>query len=405
MDKVFIQILNMSLTASYVILFVLIARLLLRKAPKIFAYALWSVVLFRLICPFSFESILSLIPQSVPEITAPPRYYTVTPPVVGTPEWQEFIFSSDHSAYTTGQVWTFYDVIAIVWIVGIAAFLIYSVVSLLRLRSKLVGSIKWHDNIYFADNIPSPFVMGIARPKVYIPSTLGEDEREYIILHEQTHIRRFDYIWKIVAFFALVVHWFNPLVWLSYVLCIRDMEMSCDESVMKNMDTDIRGKYSASLLSLATGRKIIASMPLAFGEGDTKSRIKNVINYKKPTLWISIIAVVAVLVVGIGLLINPVKNNISNNLIEFDVIYSDETEYSYSVQFRNNGTLYSDYVINNELQVVNGVNGLNEVGFATGDKGEKYRIFERDGYSIDEFIVVLDDGFMNPATIYTAINE
>ena len=322
MDKVFVQILNMSLTASYVIFFVLLARLMLKKAPKIFSYALWSVVLFRLICPFSFESVLSLIPQYVPEIVAPPRYYMLTPPASGTPEWRDFIIAADHSAYPTRPVWTAYDVLAIVWLVGIAALLIYSIVSLSRFRSKLVGSIKWRGNIYFADYIPSPFVMGITRPKIYIPSTLAEAEREYIILHEQTHVRRLDHIWKIVAFFALVVHWFNPLVWLAYVLFIRDMEMSCDESVMKSMDTDIRGEYSASLLSLATGRKIIVGTPLAFGEGDTKNRTKNVMSYKKPTLWIVIIAVIAVGIVGIALAANP-KDNIEPNISEISLEHLD----------------------------------------------------------------------------------
>ena len=306
MSKLFLQILNMSLTASYVILFVLLARLALKKAPKVFSYALWSVVLFRLLCPFSFESILSLIPCSVPEITGPPRMFSVAFPPVGTPEWSAAITAADHSAYVTKPVWTVHDLLAIVWLAGIAVLLVYSVVSLLRLRSKLVGSVKWQGNIRLADRIPSPFVMGIIRPKIYLPSTLAQEEQAYVVLHEQTHIRRLDYIFKLIAFFALVVHWFNPLVWFAYVLFIKDMEMSCDESVMKSMNTDIRQKYSASLLSFATGKRIMTGTPLAFGESDTKSRIKNVMHYKKPTLWVAVAAAVLVGVVGIGFAMNRV---------------------------------------------------------------------------------------------------
>ena len=312
MDRIFLQILNMSLTASYVILLVLLARLILKRAPKVFSYALWIVVLFRLVCPFSFESMFSVIPQPVPAVTALPRSYNVVFPAAGTPEWQEVIFQADHSALPQTPVWTTHDILAIIWLVGIATLLIYSVVSLLRLRSRLVGSVKWQGNIYFADHIPSPFVLGIIRPKIYLPSTLGEDERKYIILHERTHIRRFDYIFKLLAFFALTIHWFNPLIWLAYVLHIKDMEMSCDESVMRHMDADIRQKYSASLLSFASDWRIIAGTPLAFGESDTKSRIKNVMSYKKPTLWMVITATILVVLVCVACASDPSPEEVSS---------------------------------------------------------------------------------------------
>ena len=397
MDKVFVQILNMSLTASYVILFVFLARLPLKKVPKVFSYALWSAVLFRLICPFSFESILSLIPSSVPTVTVPPRYFTVIPPPVGTPEWETFIFSSNHSAYITEPVRTVYDVMALVWLIGIAALLIYSLVSLLRLRSKLVGSVKWRDNIYFADHIPSPFVMGIIRPKIYLPSTLSENEREYVVLHEQTHIRRFDYISKIIAFFALVVHWFNPLAWLAYVLLIRDMEMSCDESVMKQMDTDIRQSYSASLLSLATGRKIIAGTPLAFGEGNTKGRIKNVMNYKKPTLWIVIAAVLLVTVLTVGFAVNRANGAADSDV---PVITATETidgaqatalHFGYSWFDGENGmvadaipTWQGKYTAENTL-VIDGEMGQNMIALSAENPATvSYKVYRTDGTVYDD---------------------
>ena len=332
MDRVFLQILHMSLTASIAILFVLLARLILKSAPKVFSYALWSVVLFRLVCPFSFESVLSLVPQQIPAQPIYENYPLLNKDVsFGSAATAALEAVADAANGGLGlitiylepeiegemnvtfalhyEVWILFG--KYVWAFGIVALLIYSGVSLLRLRSRLVGSVKWRDNIYFADHIPSPFVLGIIRPKIYLPSALSGKEREYILLHEQTHIRRFDYIFKIAAFFALVVHWFNPLVWLAYILFIRDMEMSCDESVMRHMDTDIRGRYSASLLSLATGRKIIVGTPLAFGEGDTKSRIKNVMNYKKPTLWILVAATIIVSAVTIGSAANRANREVN----------------------------------------------------------------------------------------------
>jgi beta-lactamase regulating signal transducer with metallopeptidase domain len=164
--------------------------------------------------------------------------------------------------------------------------LIYSVISLLKLKRKLTGAVWLRCNIYLADSHLTPFVIDVIRPRIYLPSALSERERDYIILHERTHIRRLDHIVKLAAFLALSIHWFNPLVWVAFMCCMKDMEMSCDEAVMKKMGDGIGADYSASLLSLATGRKILAGAPLAFGEGNTKSRIKNVLHYKKPTFWI-----------------------------------------------------------------------------------------------------------------------
>ena len=317
MDAIFLQVLNMSLTASYAVLFVLAARLFLKKAPKIFSYALWSVVLFRLICPFSFESLFSLLFINANPIPGNIMYAEV-------PQINTGIKLVDNAANPilstqtamTGasinpmQIWAFMG--SVIWIAGIAVLLIYSLLALLRLRANLVGVVKWRDNIYLADHITSPFVMGVIHPKIYLPSTLSEREQDHIILHEQKHIRRFDHIIKIAAFLVLTVHWFNPLVWLAFILCVKDMEMSCDESVIKHMDTDTRREYSASLLSLATGRKIVAGIPLAFGEGDTKSRIKNVLKYKNPAFWIIIVALAVVLAVCAGLATNPRSNSQRN---------------------------------------------------------------------------------------------
>ncbi len=331
MDAVFLQVLNMSLTASYVILFVLAARIFLKKAPKIFSYALWSVVLFRLICPFSFESLFSLLFINAKPIPGDIMHTQV-------PQINTGISLVDHAAnpilaaraaapyagINPMQIAVFLG--GFIWVAGIAVLLLYSAASLLRLRYNLVGAVKWRDNIYLADHIASPFVMGLLRPKIYLPSELSEREQSYIILHEQTHIRRLDHIVKIAAFVALTVHWFNPLAWTAFILCVKDMEMSCDEAVMRHMDADIRREYSASLLSLATGRKIVAGIPLAFGEGDTKSRIKNVLSYRKPALWIIVLALAAVLAVCIGLAANP-QNNEKPQDSAAEALLKHRTEY------------------------------------------------------------------------------
>ena len=188
-------------------------------------------------------------------------------------------------------------ILTLIWLAGMALLLAYSLVSLLRLRRRLVGAVRLRDNIYLADHIPSPFVMGLIRPKIYLPSDLRETERGYILRHEQYHIRRRDHLVKFLSFLALCIHWFNPLVWAAFVLSGKDMEMSCDEAVVKALGEEIRADYSASLLSLATGRRIVAGMPLAFGEGDTGSRIRNLLSWKRPRPWV--MAVCAVVCVGL----------------------------------------------------------------------------------------------------------
>jgi len=329
LDKIFLQILNLSFTASFVIAAVLVARLVLKKAPKIFSYVLWSVVLFRLVCPLTFESVLSLLPINSATVSMD-ILSSRTPNIdTGIGIINNAVDSAlpDLAAGTGAspvQIWVFLS--EIIWLTGLLCLLLYRFVSLAKLRARLVGAVKQRENIYLSDNICSPFVMGVIQPKIYLPSTLGEKEQGYIILHEQTHIRRFDHIIKIVSFGALCIHWFNPLVWLAFILCARDMEMACDESVIKDMDADIRIEYSSSLLSLATGKKIIAGAPLAFGEGDTKGRIKNVLNYKKPAFWVIIVALIAVAAVCVGLLSDPPKEQTTK--ISFPAYQEGKKDYN-----------------------------------------------------------------------------
>ena len=294
-------ILNMTLTASVVIVFVLLARLALRRAPRVCSYALWLVVLFRLLCPVSLTadvSLMGLLDTPVTEVTAHtsaaayvPRDVvhdptpTVDLPVPGIGEAVADALPQGEEQAVADPLEAPMAIATIIWMTGAAAMVIWGAVSLVRLRRRLVGAVPLEKGVYLADHIDTPFVLGLFRPKIYLPSTLPEGERGYILLHERHHIRRLDHAVKLLAFLALCIHWFNPLVWLTFVLLGRDMEMSCDEAVMRKLGETVRADYSASLLRLATGRKIIAGAPLAFGEGDTRDRVVNVLKWKRPRLW------------------------------------------------------------------------------------------------------------------------
>lgn len=329
LDTLFLGICNMSITASYVILAVIALRVFLKKAPKIFSFALWAVVLFRLLCPFTFETAMGLLPTKTDPIPQNIIYQTV-------PEINTGISSIDHvvnpilppvthpeASINPIQIWIFIG--EMIWVFGILCMLIFGVVQFVKLKKKLVGAIPLGDGIYLADYIDSPFVLGLVKPKIYLPSNLSENEQDFVIRHEQTHIKRFDYITRMLAFVALTLHWFNPLVWLAFVLSGKDMELSCDEAVMGNMNGDIRVEYAETLLKFSTGRRLISATPLAFGEGETKSRVKNIMKYKKPVFWVTILGVIGILVAVIGFMGNPPKEKpVATNT---EILWSYRTDY------------------------------------------------------------------------------
>jgi len=310
MSGLFLTVLNMSLTASYVILFVILIRLALKKAPKIISYALWGVVAFRLVVPFSFESMFSLMPRNVNTVPIPHNIiYQQNPQINSGILYVDTMVNGSLPAPAVGAsanpMQIYISVASDLWILGIILLLIYSLASVFLLKRQLKNARLMEHNIYEAANLKTPFVLGIISPKIYLPVGLSKEEWRYIHLHEQTHIQRNDHIIKIIAFLIVIMHWFNPLVWIAFMLMSMDMELSCDERVLKNTDSDIKKSYANSLLSLATGRHILNGSPLAFGEGNVKWRIKNVLNYKKPKFWVIIISILVVIVVGIGLLANP----------------------------------------------------------------------------------------------------
>lgn len=298
--ELFLQIVNMSFTGSLVILAVLLLRLPLKKAPKIYTYLLWAVVLFRLLCPFSFEFSGSQIPAGQliePQMLEQPQFH-ISSGINALDEPVNTYFDDtfyEGVTVPTGTKQDIADTLAVIWLGGICVITVGSIISLLRLKKRLVGAVKLRDNIYLADNIDMPFALGVLAPKIYLPSTLQEQEMPYIILHEQTHLSRGDHIVKLLAFAALALHWFNPLVWLAFRLSMLDMEMSCDELVLRKMPQDVRCEYSQSLLRLSGGGKTRPLSPLAFGESDPAHRIKNLLNYRKPTLWLTVSSVVLVI--------------------------------------------------------------------------------------------------------------
>lgn len=320
MDKLFLGILNMSITSSYVILFIILIRFFLKKAPKIYSYSLWSVVLLRLTIPFSFQSIFSLMrinTKAIPEDII----YAGLPQINSGITVIDRVVNNSLPAPVIGasvnpmQIWIAFG--GTIWILGLIGLTIYSIVTTIKLHKKLKSAVHISDNIYENTIVKTPFVFGIITPKIYLPKKLSEMEKQYIIKHEQTHIKRYDHILKFIAFLVVSMHWFNPLVWLSFFLMVEDMELSCDEKVIKELGSDIKKDYSTSLLSLSTGRRIIGGSPIAFGENNTKGRIKNILNYKKPEFWVSIVTIIAIIAVSIGLLSNP-KEDITNspNIVE-----------------------------------------------------------------------------------------
>lgn len=310
MEELFLSVLNMSLTASYVILFVILVRMLLKKAPKVISYALWAVVAFRLIVPFSFESMFSFLPRSMNTAPITPDIiYQQSPRINSGIEVVDSFVNKSLPAPTieasANPLQIYIGFGAYIWILGIVALIFYSVISTLHLKRRLKGSRLIEHNIYEANNLKTPFVLGLIKPRIYLPVGLNIQERRYILLHEQTHIHRKDHIIKILAFLILSLHWFNPLVWIAFMLMNSDMEMSCDEKVLKEIQEDIKKPYAYSLLSLATGKHAINGSPLAFGEGIMKGRIKNVLNYRKPGFWAIALSIILVAAVGIGLMANP----------------------------------------------------------------------------------------------------
>jgi len=310
----FPALLDLNFTVCFVIGFVLCVRQFLKGAPKVFSYALWGIVLLRLLVPVSIESPVSFVPERT-EFSSMVEVSEVLPEIsFETPEDRtDNQYFLENTAPGEPLVETAHSVdaqtyLTLAWLLGILLMLLYSAVSYLKLRRRIRTAVPLRKGIYIADQIDSPFVMGIFRPAIYLPDTLDDFERRFIIAHERQHIRRGDHIFKALGFLARTIHWFNPLVWVAFVLASRDMEMSCDEAVIRRLGENVRAEYSQTLLNLATGHRLFAGTPLAFGEDDPAGRVRNLAKWKKPKRWIILTCVVLCAALAVCLLTDPEIN-------------------------------------------------------------------------------------------------
>lgn len=310
MEAVFIRLLNMSIAASWLILAVVLLRVILKKAPKSIRRILWALVGIRLVLPFSFESFLSLIPSA--ETVSPDILYAETPRIHSgisafntyvNPIISESLAPNVAASVNPMQVVAY--IASVVWIAGMILLMLYSVISYVRLRRCVADAVILRDNFWQSEKVASPFVLGLFRPRIYLPFGMDEESLAYVVAHEKAHIKRRDHWIKPIGFLLLTIYWFNPLIWLAYILLCRDIELACDERVVKQMSAEDKKAYSKALLTCSVDRRSIAACPLAFGEVGVKQRIKNVLNYKKPAFWIIIVALVSCVVMAVCFLTNP----------------------------------------------------------------------------------------------------
>lgn len=334
MAAVFLKLLNLSISASWLVLAVLVLRLVSKRSPKWMNVLLWGIVALRLVLPFSVESALSLIPSA--ETVSPAVVQFDPAPTITSgvsiidnavnPSLSEHFAAVPTMSVNPLYVWT--EIAGWVWLIGLGAMLLYALVSYLRLRRRVSVSLPVQDHIYLCDAISSPFILGVVKPHIYLPSGLDEVQRQNVLSHEQAHLARRDHWWKPLGFALLAVYWFNPVLWLAYALLCRDIELACDERVIRTMDESAVKTYSTVLLACSMPRKAVITCPLAFGEVGVKERVKNALHYKKPAFWVVAASVTVCIVVAVCFLTNPPTDTDAAGLVGFhreQVTYADVT--------------------------------------------------------------------------------
>ena len=334
MNELFLKIVNMSISASWLVLVVLIPRFVLKKAPKWVNILLWGIVAIRLICPFSFESALSLIPsaETFPEkVISGPSFDVQTGITPVDNRINDYLGDRYFEGVTVpaNNGNTIMTILTIVWTIGILLLVAYTVISYWRLHREIDTAVRYKDNILQSENVSSPFVLGLIKPRIYLPFKLDGQDMEHVVAHEQAHIRRKDHWWKPLGFLLLTIHWFNPLMWLAYVLLCRDIELACDEKVIKGLSNEQRADYTQALVACSVNRRMIAACPLTFGEVGVKERVKSVMNYKKPAFWVIIIAVIVCVGVAVCFLTNPKQDRYTLRIVvpagsQEEFVYTDE---------------------------------------------------------------------------------
>ena len=337
MAAVFLKLLNLSISASWLVLAVLVLRLVSKRSPKWMNVLLWGIVALRLVLPFSIESALSLIPSA--ETVSPAAVQFDPAPTITSgvsvidnavnPSLSEHFSAVPTASVNPLYVWT--EIAGWVWLIGLGAMLLYALVSYLRLRRRVSVSLPVQDHIYLCDAISSPFILGVVKPHIYLPSGLDEVQRQNVLAHEQAHLARRDHWWKPLGFALLAVYWFNPVLWLAYALLCRDIELACDERVIRTMDESAVKTYSTVLLACSMPRKAVITCPLAFGEVGVKERVQNALHYKKPAFWVVAASVAVCVVVAVCFLTNPPTDTDAAGLVGFrreQVTYADVTDAS-----------------------------------------------------------------------------
>ena len=337
MAAVFLKLLNLSISASWLVLAVLVLRLISKRSPKWVNVLLWGIVALRLVLPFSIESALSLIPSA--ETVSPAAVQFAPAPTITSgvsvidnavnPALSEHFAAAPTASVNPLYVWT--EIAGWVWLIGLGAMLLYALVSYLRLRRRVSVSLCVRENIYLCDAISSPFILGVVKPRIYLPSGLDEVQRQNVLSHERAHLARRDHWWKPLGFALLAVYWFNPVLWLAYALLCRDIELACDERVIRTMDESAVKTYSTVLLACSMPRKAVITCPLAFGEVGVKERVKNALHYKKPAFWVVAASVAVCVVVAVCFLTNPPTDTDAAGLVGFhreQVTYADVTDAS-----------------------------------------------------------------------------
>lgn len=405
MTELFLNFVNMSISAGWIVLAVIILRLLLKKAPKWISVLLWGIVALRLICPFSIESALSLIPSTQtinPEFALNPVEIdsgvtiidSVINPVIG---------NATVTVQPEKDVNLFHIImpyLAGLWLVGIVVLSAYTAISYIRLKRKIGTAVLYKDNIFQSESVVSPFVLGIIKPKIYLPFNMNESDTEYVIAHENAHIKRKDHLWKPLGFLLLTIYWFNPLVWVGYILLCKDIELACDEKVVKEFDTEHRADYSQALLSCSISRRSVAACPLAFGEVGIKERIKGVMNYKKPAFWVIIAGVAVCIIAAVCLLTNPKG--------------SEKTDYTPKISDTLDSTISLNIIENNQGKYLDGMMSfeahkvLATKTSADKNDGEKitvYIVALYEEYSVENGELIEKGGSITPLALTYLVEE
>lgn len=376
MEALFLKVINMSITAAYIIPAVIFIRFLLRRAPKKYSYLLWSVVLFRLICPVSFSAVFSIFQTKLFDMTTAQRDggavlnfvpanigYMETPGLtVGIPAMNSVISESlpaaaPYASVNPLQIWIFLG--TVLWCAGIAILLVCSIISYVRLECRMATAVRLEGNVFESDKIRSPFILGLVSPRIYIPFGLGEREQSYILRHERYHLKRKDHLIKPLSFFILAIHWFNPFVWLAFTLMAKDMEMSCDERVLSETGVDIVQDYSISLLAFASNRRFPAACPLAFGESGIRARVKNILRFKAQKRWVIVLAFILCAASVAACAANPVSKAaaVTNDIPSGNYVFEKQLYMNPLSSFIAFDGYQEYYTITDDMLVLTDVSG------------------------------------------------